>query len=383
MAKCQPSEYRDDLPIAEAVHVDGIHAPSFGSLATSSFTLTEASRTYLAQKGLPPGLIEVLAKATTDCPTRYWIIDNSGSMSTQDGKLFVPGPNGIKKTVSSRWDELGATMRWHAETASALGTRVEFFLLNQPSNGAPQRVVVGVGDDQVALANLDKIIKSGPHGMTPLCATLNEVVAEIQASAPGLRAARKTACIIVASDGEASDGNVAQALAPLAHLPAVVVVRLCTDNDRVTSYWNNIDQDLELDLDVLDDLAGEGKEVHEFNPWLAYAEPLHRVREWGGAPKLLDLLDERSLTPLESSELMHLILGSAFAGLSDPRTQPIDFYREARAALQDVPWVFDADVGKLRPWIDLLRMEGRQRRYSMFAWAIFAVFVAVFIHTWK
>ena len=40
-----------------------------------------------------------------------------------------------------------------------------------------------------------------------------------------------------------------------------------TDQDRVVDYWNNIDQQLELDMDVLDDLCGEAQEVHEANNW--------------------------------------------------------------------------------------------------------------------
>ena len=38
---------------------------------------------------------------------------------------------------------------------------------------------------------------------------------------------------VIASDGEATDGDIAAALRPLRDLPAWVVVRLCTDDDRV------------------------------------------------------------------------------------------------------------------------------------------------------
>jgi len=33
----------------------------------------------------------------------------------------------------------------------------------------------------------------------------------------------------------------------------------------VVDYWNRVDEDLELELDVLDDLSGEGKEVGAFD----------------------------------------------------------------------------------------------------------------------
>lgn len=41
----------------------------------------------------------------------------------------------------------------------------------------------------------------------------------------------------------------------------LVILRLCTSEDKVVNYWNNIDQQLELDIDVLDDPYGDAKQV--------------------------------------------------------------------------------------------------------------------------
>ena len=38
---------------------------------------------------------------------------------------------------------------------------------------------------------------------------------------------------------------------PLEKLPVWVVIRLCTDDEPTVSYWNSIDEKLELDIDVL------------------------------------------------------------------------------------------------------------------------------------
>lgn len=69
---------------------------------------------------------------------------------------------------------------------------------------------------------------------------------------------------------------------------------MCTDDEKIVSYWNNIDKVLELDMDVLDDLFGEAAEVYENNKWLAYGEPMHRLREFGIPVKEIDLLRKGS-----------------------------------------------------------------------------------------
>ena len=106
------------------------------------------------------------------------------------------------------------------------------------------------------------------------------------------RATGQKAVIVIATDGESSDGDVTVAMRPLQSLPVHVVIRLCTDNERVCNYWNSIDSQLEVQLDVLDDLTSEATEVNRVNPWVTYAEPLHRLREFGVPLREMDLIDE-------------------------------------------------------------------------------------------
>lgn len=60
-----------------------------------------------------------------------------------------------------------------------------------------------------------------------------------------------------------------------------IVIRLCTDEEKVTEFYNNLDGMLDLSLEVLDDYIGECGEVQTQNPWLNYALPMHRCRELG------------------------------------------------------------------------------------------------------
>merc|ERR1719414_1702193 len=79
-----------------------------------------------------------------------------------------------------------------------------------------------------------------------------------------------------------------------------VVIRLCTDDEDIVDFYNKIDEEVELPLDILDDIQGEAKEVFDSgNGWLTYSPLIHRVREGGTTNKLFDLLDERALDVAE------------------------------------------------------------------------------------
>jgi hypothetical protein len=266
----------------------------------------------------------------------------------------------------SRWDELADSLTWHAQVATGLGAPTEFRLLN-PTHRGEKLFRFGFGEGEEPQRFVGKL--GDPRGQTPLCAEIQQVVQQIHALAPALRASGKRVVLHIASDGEASDGKISDYMAPLRNLPVWVVIRLCTDSDDVVSYWNNVDEELELEMDVLDDLAGEAKEVYEHNPWMCYAVPMHRLREWGSPQKVLDLMDERQLNGSEICKMAALIYGP---GPADELPNPdIDFaaFEAALIALQNQHREVYCPVrAKFKPWFSVNKLR---RKYGR------AVFCAV------
>lgn len=198
-----------------------------------------------------------------------------------------------RMTSCSRWAELTDSLVFHAELAHYASAPTEFRLLNKAE---PLRIGYGQSEDgegQTALDIFLNAIHEPPYGQTPLCKQIGEVVKQITLIADELRHAGQLACLVIASDGEATDGKLVKAMQPLKALPVWVVIRLCTNDRAVLRYWNDIDSELELNMDVIDDFYGEAKEVHRMNPWLTYGEPLQRFREFGVYIKEVDLLDEQ------------------------------------------------------------------------------------------
>lgn len=196
--------------VSSAVPMTGMNYPP--AMAPASI---EALDKLLIDHHWPAGLRRMLHQNTPLYHKRYFILDDSSSMMTNDGMKLIGQAANQKFYPCSRWSELTAAMRFHAELASHASVPTEFRFLNK---GTP--VKFGINCDNFAafhalLAHLD----SSPGGSTPLVQHINAVVHEILTSLPELRATGRKAVLIIASDGEASDGDVGAALAPLQHLP--------------------------------------------------------------------------------------------------------------------------------------------------------------------
>ena len=120
---------------------------------------------------------------------RFMIVDDSGSMMTNDGHYLLNTKMGRKSVQCSRWKELADAMKFHAQLAHISDACTEFRLLN----GA-QPIIIGntPGMDKTqpsdAMAMFNAVLDGSPGGGTPLCRHIREVIAQITLIAPQLRA---------------------------------------------------------------------------------------------------------------------------------------------------------------------------------------------------
>jgi hypothetical protein len=175
------------------------------------------ARQFLQKYRFPEGLVQTVFKSCRKLPLRFFIVDDSGSMLTNDGRRLLSQGNSTKLIKCTRWAELTESMLFLAELSEILRVPSEFRLLN----GA-EPVIVGLESDQgESIKFLKEVLGENPAGPTPLCTHIAAVVACIASVEKELRAAGQKAVVVIATDGESSDGNVAEALQPLTDVSVV------------------------------------------------------------------------------------------------------------------------------------------------------------------
>merc|ERR1711972_555953 len=230
--------------------------------------------------------------------------------------------------------------------SAKLGTPCEFVLLNSSGRGIEGRDLVTVDAHHAAaeqqINSLRKMLQnSGPGGRTPLGARVREIGARLSAQKEHLADHGQKVYLVLVTDGRPDDDS--EFMRELRHvmnnLPVMVVVRLCTNEDPVVDYYNQVEEDLELPLEVIDDAEGEATEIaKQGNGWFAYTLALHRIREGGTLIKIFDLLDERPLTIQEIALFAHLLLRSP----DDPpfSSDPETLWDQVMGSLGDAPHVY-------------------------------------------
>jgi hypothetical protein len=379
-----------DIPIATATPVMVVNdatattavRPAAANLNVSTFfhTCAVLNRDQILrlrnEQGFPAGLAEELGNTRRTYPVRFWVVDNSGSMQTSDGKQIRGGtrPEEPLRVVDcNRWTELQSTVAFHAELAGLLEATTVFRFLNDPGPvHAPQEFSVAETDSVSVKADVDRaksyVSAVQPRGVTPLTQHVLEIRARIESVQDVLRSRGQQAVVVLATDGlpsneygESPDSvkkEFAVALKSLQSLPVWIVVRLCTDNGDVVDYFNDLDAVLELPLEVIDDFFDEAQEIHKANRWLNYGLPLHRCREMGYNHRIFDLLDERLLNKDELKQFLTLLLGtSAMERAPDPNVDWSGFSAVVAQAVRAEKKQWNPVTRKADYWVDLKQLE--------------------------
>jgi hypothetical protein len=378
------------VPVPTAPNAPSMVPPS----STSNAANTSTSSTYqypsfsrrirdldqrqiqqLKSQGYTQGLMDVLAQTTQYFPLRIWVVDNSGSMNQNDGNRLVSTKNSkhVKLVQCTRWAEIQETINYHAQMAALIEAPTTFRLLNAPgAHVGPQEFSVAdkghdfiENDLQVARRT---ITNASPSGVTPLVRHLRDIRDTALAWMDDLNGQGKKIAIILATDGLPTDDRgvcgsqqnqeFVEALRSMEGLPVWIVIRLCTDEDKIVDFYNNLDEQLELSIEVLDDFTGEANEVFEHNPWLNYTLCLHRMREMGLPHRLFDLLDERPFTRTELRDFCFLLFGAgSFDGVPEPELDFKGFLKALYDIMSKEQAQYDPVRKKVMPIMNLKELN--------------------------
>lgn len=365
------------VPVPVPVPISAPTAPSYGSTAAFAPTLTldDGQLNQLRQQGYTDGLAKALVESCSSFPLRIWIIDNSGSMNSVDGNMLVATKSAseVKSVSCTRWKEIQETVKYHAQMAALLKAPTTFRFLNHPGvSGLDQEFSVadkGEAMIQEDLRVANHIISHAlPNGLTPLSEHVRAIREQVAMLAPSLREQGKRIAVILATDGLPSDDRGVSGpqelreftteLRSLEGLPVWLVIRLCTDDKQVVNFYNNLDDELELSMEVLDNFTDEAEEIYEKNPWINYSLPLHRMRELGFQHRIFDLLDERRLTISELRDYCMLIFGEgSFDGVPEPETDFKGFLRALDTIMKREKLQWHAIKKRMKPLLSLKKMN--------------------------
>jgi len=361
MTAFYPPTIATGRPVLNADVVDNSSHSRASTVSIIDVTATAAAlRT--SDSSIPPGLAKCMAKAIINFPLRIMIVDNSGSMQSGDGQRLVQVGSKCRMLGCSRWAELTDDVVQMAKMSDAMHARTDFHMLN-PRPGVDAISIAADAYDRIPPLGpcakhgaVREAMKHSPGGTTPLTEAVMRVVAMIEPRAAELRASGETVAVIIATDGLPDDGqSFHQAMQMLQRLPVWLVVRLCTDDEMIVNYWNSMDEQLEVPLEVLDDLRSEAEEVMAVNPWLNYGPPLHAARLFGLPGKLFDAIDEQVLTPSMIKEFVEDLLGCT--DLPEPELDARAFVNAVRTQQAELPQTLNPKLMEPGPWVDLRKLE--------------------------
>ena len=346
-------------------------------------------RHYIDSLHLPPGCLEGVMECYQFIDSRKWLIQNSTTMKTHDAHCMKIGPNleYIQNNGEvSRWKEFKQLFDFHLKMSARCWIPTEFWLVNDPGPDLEQRFSVACGskedlreDREVANEMIASVRLSRKRN--PLASQLLRIEKRIAKKAPELTSSNKYVIVMLCMDGYLSDEfgregtkvkqDFVDSLVAISQLPVKLIVRLHTDNDKVTDFFNKLDSKLD-DIDVLDDYFGEAMEVYLQNPWLTYSLGLHRLREAGLASDLIGELDERCFTIHDIHRFCEDFITGEGVNLPHPRDDWDGFISSLTSVLRNEKKQWNAIKKCQTPWIDIQMLEkmfGARKRTTSYSGA--------------
>ena len=169
-------------------------------------------RQLMRKHNWPAGFADTILQSKEHVACRFLIVDNSRSMLKNDGHRLIEKADGkVVFEECSRWAEVSESITILARHAHMACTPVEIRLLNKA-----QPVMIGrEGEGEESMTALQLALSTEPAGLTPVCKQIREVIESVKAMKAELEASNKIALLIIITDGESTDGDVADIIKPL------------------------------------------------------------------------------------------------------------------------------------------------------------------------
>lgn len=260
------------------------------------------------------------------CQYSVYVIDNSGSMDGYyDGKTYQLDRDCrvVKQANVVRWEEAVSKTLQIAEYNIVRNMSASYYLLNPQSGEWKQGIdYITIHPDQLNRNEKREIINtlrkallqsSNIRGTTPLDRvtqyfrnSLEDIVGNV----------KHPICYNIITDGEPNDKlSFERQIRQLCQrFQIFLVINLCTDNDDIINYYNDLDTTIGNELsgmDVLDDLESEANEVWQVgNRFITYSLEIHICRMAGCFSVISDWMDEIQLDVHYVDKLIREITGT-------------------------------------------------------------------------
>ena len=309
---------------APAVQGPAVSVGRIAAAAATNVSAPAATRLFEVVAGSQQPRQEVLQDK---CHEAFYIIDNSGSMNNGDGKIFEcrrSDGHVTQRSNITRWQEAGSKTLQIAQYNVQRNMRASYYLLNPTRSSrwecGTDFITVDPTSDQVQqqLTALERLLlPRNVCGGTPLhkiAAHFNREL--LQLRAPTMNSREATVNFNVITDGQPDNKALFEReLRNLAQNHNIfLTVNLCTDNQEVIAYYNELDTALGTEvsgMDVIDDMLGEMEEIEQAgNTFFVYSHHIHVARMAGCFNAAADLVDEEQLSLHCTLQLVCEVLGS-------------------------------------------------------------------------